>query len=34
MERTKVRPKPGLVAICGKTENTKDVEKEERAVEF
>ena len=29
LQRTKARPKPGLVEICGKMEKTKEVEKEE-----
>ena len=28
LQRTKARPKPGLVGICGKTEKTKEVENE------
>lgn len=34
LERTKQRPKPGLVEISGKTEKTNDVEKEEREDEL
>lgn len=34
LERTKQRPKPGLVEICGRTEKTKAVEKEERVEEL
>lgn len=29
LQRTKARPKPGLVALCGNTEKMKEVEKEE-----
>ena len=34
LERTKARPKPGLVEICGKMEKTKEVEKEEMEEEL
>ena len=34
LERTKQRPKPGLLESSGKTEKTKDVEKEERVEEL
>lgn len=34
LQRTKARPKPGLVAICGKMEKTKEVENEEMVEEF
>lgn len=32
--RTKQRPKPGLESMLGKTEKTKEVEKEATEVEF
>lgn len=34
LERTKARPKPGLVSICGRMEKTNWVEKDVSAVEF
>lgn len=33
-ERTKARPKPGLVVMSGKTEKTNWVEKEDKVVEL
>lgn len=34
LERTKAKPKPGLVATSSKIENTNEVEKEEIVEEF